>query len=180
MDDIDSICYYVFDSISRNDLTALQKSLKLYPDALEYMDRFSNTPLLYASYCGRSCLVRYLFVLGANHHRINIFGQNVLSLATYSGDIETCNVILTYVGFDEFNATGILSPLCVASLQGNIDIAKIYLTLEIQDENQFDCPSASLHGICPMQLAQYRGDSNMMNLLRPKHQLHLFKTQNIH
>lgn len=74
-EEIDNICYHVFDSIFRNDLATLQTSLKIYPDALEYMDRFSNTPLLYASYCGRSCLVRYLFSLGANHHRINIFGK---------------------------------------------------------------------------------------------------------
>lgn len=107
-------------------------------------------------------------------------GQNALTLATYSGVLETCNVILAHFSFAEFNATGILSPLCVAALQGNTDIAKFYLTLETPTETLFDCSSESIHGICPMQLAQFRGDINMMNLLRPRHQLHMLKTSQIH
>lgn len=63
----------------------------------------------------------------------------------------------------------------MAALQGNIDIAQFYLTLETPKRNLFDCPSESIHGICPLQLAQIKGDTNMMDLLRPNHQLHLFK-----
>lgn len=104
-----------------------------------------------------------------------IQGQNTLTLATYSGDIETCMAILKCIDYNEFNATGLLTPLCVAALQGNIDIAKMYLKLETPKQNQFDCPSESIHGICPLHLAEIKGDSNMINLLRPIHQLHLFK-----
>lgn len=103
-----------------------------------------------------------------------------MTLATYSGELETCNVILTHFNFNEFNTTGILSPLCVAALQGYTDIVKIYLTLEPTTENLFDCSSESIHGVCPMQLAQFKGDINMMNLLRPKHQFHMHKTLKIH
>lgn len=111
---------------------------------------------------------------------VSIQGQNALSLATYSGDIDTCNAILNRVDFETFNATGLLSPLCVAALQGNLDMAQIYLTLETPNQNRLDCPSESIHGVCPMQLAQYKGDINMMDLLRPTHQSHLTKTSSIH
>lgn len=99
-----------------------------------------------------------------------------MTLATYSGDLETCNVILAHCDFNEFNATGILSPLCVAVLQGYTDIAKFFLTLEMPTKNLFDCSSESIHGVCPMQLAQFKDDADMMNLLQLRHQLHVFKT----
>lgn len=66
----------VFHSILRDDLTGVQNVLKSFPSALEHMDRFSNTPLLYACYCGRSDLVSYLLVMGANYNRLNIYGKN--------------------------------------------------------------------------------------------------------
>lgn len=105
-----------------------------------------------------------------------IQGQNALTLATYSGDLETCKSILNIIDFSEFNAMGILSPLCVAALQGNMDIAKIYLTLETS--NRFKCPSETIHGICPLQLAQFNGDRNMTDLLQPQHQMHLLRIPN--
>lgn len=72
---MESICHHVFGFILRNDLIGLQKALKKFPYALEYFDRFSNTPLLYACYCGRSQVVRNLIALGANHMQLNIFGS---------------------------------------------------------------------------------------------------------
>lgn len=132
----------------------------------------------------------------------SIQGQNALTLATYSGDIDTCNVILSRIDFSEFNTNSLLSPLCVAVMQGNTEIAQvkndmdlnapnmnislkfihfiqIYLTLEPPNPNPFDCPSESIHGICPMRLAQLKGDNNMIDLLRPKHQLHLLEVSAI-
>lgn len=107
---------------------------------------------------------------------MNIQGQNALTLATYSGDIETCMVLLKRINYNEFNMSGLLTPLCVAALQGNIDIAKIYLTLETPKQNIIDCPSKSIHGICPLHLARIKGDTNMIDLLQSKHQLHLIRT----
>lgn len=97
-------------------------------------------------------------------------------MATYSGDVPTCKVILAHCKFDDLNMTGILTPLCVAALQGNTQIAQIYLSFERPNQHLFDCPSESIHGVCPMKLAQFRGDTKMIDLLRPKHKLHLYKT----
>lgn len=200
----------VFTLILQNDLAKLRSVLNIRPDALESIDQYSNTPLLYASYRGRSQLTRYLLAIGANPKRINVFGkysspkiitirliniittiqlfsyvllpchqgQSALTLATYSGDLDTCKSILNAVDFDELNAIGILSPLCVAALQGNTDIAQIYLTLETS--KQFECPSETIHGICPLQLAQNNDDYNMIELLRPKHQTHLLTIPSVH
>lgn len=81
--------------------------------------------------------------------------------------------------FDEFNKIGVLSPLCVAALQQNIDLAKLYLSFETPAKHLFDCSSESIHGICPLQLAQLTNNADMIELLQPKHQLHLYKISRI-
>lgn len=196
-------CHDIFELVSHNNLADLETILKQFPHVLESTDLFSNTPLLYACFCGKSDLVSYLLAEGANYKRINIFGncrkshdtqkqkpqpfflitlqgQNALTLATYSRDLDTCNAILNHCDFHEFNSSGLLSPLCVAALQGNIQIAKLFLTLETPSQNIFCCPSQTIHGICPMQLAQNNGDARMIDLLRSTHQLHLFKNVSNH
>lgn len=65
----------VFNAILQNDLARLRSVLHIMPDALEFTDQYSNTPLLYASYRGRSQLTRYLLAIGANPKRINVFGK---------------------------------------------------------------------------------------------------------
>lgn len=72
---MEKIRHHVFDAISRNDFVKLKTALKKYPDALEYVDKCSNSPLLYACYCGQSRLVSYLLSLGANYERINVYGK---------------------------------------------------------------------------------------------------------
>lgn len=61
----------------------------------------------------------------------------------------------------------------------SFDFLQIYLTLEQPNPNPFDCPSESIHGVCPMRLAQFKGDDNMIDLLRSKHQLHIMKVSAI-
>lgn len=99
-------------------------------------------------------------------------GQNALTLATYSGDRRTCDIILHTIRFDELNTIGLLSPLCVATLQGDIDLVKIYLAMESSSGNRFECSSASIHGICPLKLAQIMNNTDLTELLRSKHQTH--------
>lgn len=102
-------------------------------------------------------------------------GQNALALATYSNDRKTCETILRATTFDGFNSIGILTPLCVAVLQHNIDLARIFLSLEAPGSSAYDCPSETIHGVCPIQLAQQTKDINMVKLLRPKHNKHLHR-----
>lgn len=98
-----------------------------------------------------------------------------MTLATYSGDRRTCDIILHTIRFDELNTIGLLSPLCVATLQGNIDLVKIYLAMESSSGNRFECSSESIHGICPLKLAQIMDNTDLSELLRSKHQMHLHK-----
>lgn len=78
MNDAEISRHQIFTSIFGNDLSGLQTLLKINPDHLECMDECSNTPLLYACYCGRSPLVDYLLAFGANHQQLNIFGKYTL------------------------------------------------------------------------------------------------------
>lgn len=98
-----------------------------------------------------------------------------MALAAYSNDRRTCETIMRTTTFDGFNSIGILTPLCVAVMQHNIDLARIFLSLETPVNNLYDCPSESIHGICPIQLAVQLNDVNMVKLLRPKHQTHLYR-----
>lgn len=75
INDVEYYGHLVFNSISQNDFASLQSVLIIHPDALEFLDKFSNTPLLFACYCGRSQFVRYLLAHGANYKRINVFGK---------------------------------------------------------------------------------------------------------
>lgn len=65
----------IFKCIEQNDLTNLRYLLSLNAQALECLDDFSNTPFLLACYFGRNRIVHYLLSNGADHQRINIFGN---------------------------------------------------------------------------------------------------------
>lgn len=123
----------------------------------------------FVSFCCCCCCRFALFVL-------KLQGQNALTLATYSGNFDTCQTILRYVDFNECNGTGLLTPLCVAALQGHIAIATVYLRLESSNRHRHNCPSETIHGVCPLRLAQIKGDTNMMELLWPMHQTHVFRS----
>lgn len=75
MDYYQSSHYQIFDSIARDDLIAVQYTLKRTPIVLESVDKYLNTPLLNACYLGRSQIVQYLLQLGADFERLNIFGK---------------------------------------------------------------------------------------------------------
>lgn len=92
-------------------------------------------------------------------------------MATHSGNRNLCDLILHSIRFDELNGIGLLSPLCVATLQGNIDLMKIYLAMESPSTVQ--CASESIHGICPLKLAQIMNNVDLIELLQYKHQMHL-------
>lgn len=67
--------HLIFDSIAHNDLRCLQMALSAHPDAIEMLDRYLNTPLLYACHLGHSRIVQYLLAIGANCGQLNIFGK---------------------------------------------------------------------------------------------------------
>lgn len=67
--------HFIFDCIARNDLQNLEHLLLLDGNAIECLDEFSNTPLLYACFYGRHRVVNYLLAKGADYKRINIFGK---------------------------------------------------------------------------------------------------------
>lgn len=74
-DQIEQCGVNLFECIAQNDLTRLQSFLEKYPDAIECLDAYSNTPLLYACFRGFSEIVMYLLACGADYKRINIFGN---------------------------------------------------------------------------------------------------------
>lgn len=74
-DNSDDFNHLIFECIARNDLQNLEHLLLLDGNAIECLDDFSNTPLLYACYFGRHRLVNFLLAKGADFKRINIFGK---------------------------------------------------------------------------------------------------------
>lgn len=67
--------HLIFECITRNDLQNLEHLLLLDGNAIECLDGFSNTPLLYACCYGLNRIVKYLLAKGADFKRINIFGK---------------------------------------------------------------------------------------------------------
>lgn len=100
-------------------------------------------------------------------------GQNALALATYSGDLRTCQTVVDLWGFSNYNQTSILTPLCVAVLTNNYAIAEFYIHFENPTNGcTNNCPSKSMHGVCPLELAKLQSNQNIIELLMPTHGQH--------
>ena len=84
---MENLTHSIFDLIAHNNLRGLQMALNAHPDAIEMMDRYLNTPLLYACHLGHNHIVRHLLGVGANCGQLNIFGK-------YTRTIEFSLVIL--------------------------------------------------------------------------------------
>lgn len=66
----------LINAIIENDQQRLRDTLYASASSgIEYLDSYENTPLLIASYLGRSDLVRILLQHGANYKRINLYGK---------------------------------------------------------------------------------------------------------
>lgn len=79
----------VFKCIAQNNFTLLKNVIKMYPESIECLDDYSNTPLLYACYRGSSRIAGYLLARGADYMRINIFGNYIYpTLASHTIQIE--------------------------------------------------------------------------------------------
>lgn len=100
-------------------------------------------------------------------------GQNALTMATYAGDRGTCEVLLEKWSYKEFNKTSIVTPMCAAVLTGNYELVQFYIRRDIVSSDRTKCTTATVHGVCPLKLAIYRGLTNIQDLLYPKHCFHL-------
>lgn len=139
---------------------------------IEYKDQYANTPLLLACLMGFCDCLRVLIQYGANYRRINLFGQNALALAAYSGDAATCEELLTVWPYKKFNKTSILTPMCIAAMHGNVDLVRYFMSIDIESPNPDKCKTRSIHGVCPLHLARVKGHHEVIQLLTPTHDQH--------
>lgn len=100
-------------------------------------------------------------------------GQNALTLATYSGDRKTCELLLKAISYKELLNTSILTPMCTAVLNGDYDLVRFFAEYDFSNRNE--CATASVHGMCPLKLAIYLGYNDMQDFLYPLHCFHLNK-----
>lgn len=68
-----------------------------------------------------------------------------------------------------------LPPLCVAALEGNVDMVRFYMARERELPAIADvkCKTSSLHGVCPLQLAVQQEHDDIIRLLRDQHVAHI-------
>lgn len=112
------------------------------------------------------CLIKYLLIL--------ILGQNALTLATYGGHIETCHHLVQFANYSTFARKGILTPLCVAVMIGNLELVTYYQHIEPRKSPQkLKCFGATVHNVCPLQLALNTDHENIIAALKYRHRLHV-------
>lgn len=80
-------------------------------------------------------------------------GQNALTLATCSGNMDLIRELLRYCTYKEFNNTTLMPALCVATMRQNWPLVKFYK--ELDPQNSDDIQTA--HGKqCRMVESQVR------------------------
>lgn len=56
-------------------------------------------------------------------------GQNALTLATYSGNIECVRILLNSWSYHNYTQSALMPPLCVAAFRGHLDLVKMFSKL---------------------------------------------------
>lgn len=102
-----------------------------------------------------------------------------MALATFSGNIETCEYLLALSSYDAFNKTSICTPMSVAVLTNNISMIHFYLKFENDlIKMRKECMSKTIHGVCPLKLAQLQNNQQIYNILYPLHKDHILGKPN--
>ncbi|XP_037917112.1 DNA replication inhibitor plutonium isoform X2 [Hermetia illucens] len=114
----------MFSLVYVNKVRALQSAIPMQD--LEMVDDYGNTPLLMACFLGRDQCVEILVQSGASLKAMNYFGQNALTLATYSGNTRIALYLMRYRSYEDFTASSIIPPLCVAILRNNQKLTEIF------------------------------------------------------
>lgn len=69
-----------------------------------------------------------------------------------------------------------LTPLCVATLQRNVEMVYFYMARDrdIRTVEVGRCKTESIHGICPLSIAVLQADDTIIRLLTDQHIAHIW------
>ncbi|XP_005186354.1 DNA replication inhibitor plutonium [Musca domestica] len=156
--------------VQQNDICSLRIVCTMAGDnkkhELEEVDCYGNTALLKACYLGKLEAAITLLQFGANVRAVNHYGQNALTLATCSGNMDLIRELLRYCSYKEFNNSTLTPALCVATMRQNWSLVKFYKDLD--NHNSEDIQTA--HGLNCEDLMSF------FNLRKPVDSTKPFKT----
>ncbi|XP_052840707.1 DNA replication inhibitor plutonium [Drosophila gunungcola] len=98
--------------------------------SLEEVDSYGNTALLKACYLGRIECALTLLDFGGNIYAINYFGQNALTLASYSGHLPLVKELLRRRSYKDFNMSSMIPALCVAVIEKHTALEEFFTQLD--------------------------------------------------
>ncbi|XP_030388508.1 DNA replication inhibitor plutonium [Scaptodrosophila lebanonensis] len=135
-----------FSCVDQDDIVSLRIICTLVGNSrynIEALDRFGNTPLLYACYLGRFECARTLLEFRANIYAINYFGQNALTLATYAGHFQLVVELLRYRTYQDFNLSSLIPAVCVAVMRQHYEIINFLTRLDSEGTMELQ----TVHGL---------------------------------
>jgi ankyrin repeat protein len=142
----------------------IQRHMTSFADnVVNQVDHVGGTPLLYASFRGKSSLVSNLLRRGADPTTTNDAGFNCLHVSAMSGDVETARLLLD-AGTDVHALESLsgTSPLHIAAQLGNTEFMLLLL------DAGADADFRSTSGETPLFLASTRGEVGAVRLLLEK------------
>ncbi|XP_034652483.1 DNA replication inhibitor plutonium [Drosophila subobscura] len=119
--------------VGQNDLVSLRIICTMARNReynVEDLDMYGNTALLKACYLGRLECACTLLEFGANIYAVNYFGQNALTLATYSGCYPLVRELLHRRSYKDFNLSSLIPASCVAAMQNHVDIEEYFMKID--------------------------------------------------
>ncbi|XP_022227623.1 DNA replication inhibitor plutonium [Drosophila obscura] len=159
--------------VGQNDLVSLRIICTMARNReynVEELDMYGNTALLKACYMGRFECASTLLEFGANIYAVNYFGQNALTLATYSGNYPLVRELLHRRSYKDFNLSSLIPASCVAAMQNHVDIEEYFMKKDPSGAHD-----QTVHGLGVNDLHQM-----MEKAKKLEHQLHSAQATFIH
>ncbi len=151
----------VFDIARSGNVESMKKLIRINADTVNGSNDRGYTPLILASYYGRSEMVKLLIENGADVNFKSSQGTALCGVA-YKGDITITKLLLKHgaiVNTQDNNGT---SPLLYATLLGHTELAKLLLTFGANPSLQDN------EGLTPIKCAQQLENIVLIDLFKSK------------
>ncbi|XP_016986110.1 DNA replication inhibitor plutonium [Drosophila rhopaloa] len=129
------------------------------PNSLEELDSYGNTALLKACYLGRFECAHTLLEFGGNIYAMNYFGQNALTLASYSGHLHLVKELLRRRSYEDFNLSSMIPALCVAIMQKHTALEAYLIQLDPNGAQE----TQTVHGLGVEELRGMMKQADRLN-----------------
>ena len=128
-------------------------------DVINAKDENGQTPLILASWKGKTDLVKYLLSKNANVNDTSNIGSTALMYASEGGNTKIIELLLSHgASINQKNSTG-STALCYAALRGQYDTAKFLI------EHGANVNEGDQNGATPLFCATFSNSMNVVQLL---------------